>query len=193
MIRVNLLPRQPTDTRFFGLSVAKRELNTGALVFLGCLLALVIFHFVLVQRVASEQADLDSVNNQIAALAPRTNDVGQLSADVRRLQEIDRAAIWLHRSGQTTALRLAYLGNAIPQGAWIERVAQDSHGWTIKGSGKDLQSIGSVVRGISHVSPGLQTLFQAVNTEQALTYQMTIADPQAPPTPMPVATDSILK
>ncbi len=193
MIRANLLPRQKTETSLFGMTLARREIGTGFIVFVGCLIALVIFNFVILGRVASEQAQLDDINNQIAALAPKTNDVGQLSSDVRRLQQIDRAAIWLHRSGQTTALRLAYLGNAIPNGAWLDRVAQDQKGWTIKGSGTSLPAISSVVRGVSRVSPGLQTLFQAVNTDQTLSYQMSIADPAAPPTPTPQSTDSILK
>jgi hypothetical protein len=184
-MRVNLLPAKKHDTLLFGLPIDKEDIYWSLALLVACIAVIGAFNLSLNARVDSEQATLDSLNAQTVSMIAQTNDIGQISSDVRRLQQIDRSAIWLKRSGQATALRLAYLGNTIPPDAWVDRLGQDTKGWSIKGAGKSLRSISAVVRGVARVSPRLETLFRAVSSGDSFAYELTIVDPMPSPTPAP--------
>ena len=184
VLRANLMPPKIVGQIVFGMRVEPKDFLRAGITAAAVALLLGGLQFSINTQIESKGRDLDSVNSQLAAMATQTNNVGQLAADVQRLQEISRDATWLKTSGQTAALRLAYIGNAVPSGAWITHIRHGRDGWTIEGGAKDVKTLSIVARGFQNVSPGLQTAFSEIDTKNIPTYKVGITEPPAPRQPI---------
>lgn len=186
VIRANLLPPEKNKKTFLGVKVEKIDFIRAGLTFAAVALLSLGIQFTYDAQANNKQSELDDINNHLAAMATQTNTLGQLSADVHRLQEIQRDSDWLKASGQTAALRLALLGNAVPPGAWVEHITHDKTGWVISGGVNDLKTLPIVARDFNKVSPGLITSFSNIDTQKNINYKMSIVEPQATPKPIPI-------
>jgi Tfp pilus assembly protein PilN len=162
MIRANLIPPDTRGTVVFGyrleVSDIWRALAAVGTSLLFALALLALFDGV----IHGLHEQLNTENDRLAQLASQTNDVGELSANTKRLQEIDQEAAWLQRSGQLIAIRLAALGNAVPRDVWLEHMGQDQTGWTIDGDGRTLDAMSRLLDDVSALSPGLQAGFLSI-------------------------------
>lgn len=176
MIRANLLPRDKRGAMLFGVQLDLSDLWRVLIATGFALTGIIVIWLGFTMAIARQDERLDFLNADLAKLAPQTNDVGQLSSNVERLKTIDRDAIWIRHSGQTIALRMAYLGNAVPDGIWLDRLAQDSSGWSIDGGGHNLESVSRLLQSLSATSPGLRTSFQDVQNHLQYQFKATITD-----------------
>jgi hypothetical protein len=135
-----------------------------------------------------KKGELLASQGQLQALINETNNAGLLSSNVHRLQEIDRDAEWLRKSGQWVALRLAYIGNAVPANVSISHMEQNKDGWVINGDASTLGDVATEGRNFSGISPGLNTTIDSITKAgTALSYKVEILSPPPAPSPTPHA------
>jgi hypothetical protein len=181
-MRANLLPQAGTEWRLFGLRVARDEVRA-----LGITLAVVAALMLpswatLAVLTARSAAEADAVAANLRADAIERVRAYDLAQRVARLKAIAHEATLLQSSGLRRAMRIATLGNALPDDAWYERLAQDAEGWHITGRSLRLDDVAAALDRMR--APGTRTILDDIeNRDSYVEFHATIGPEKPTHTP----------
>jgi Tfp pilus assembly protein PilN len=143
VIRANLLPAAGTKLALFGLAIDPELLRALALAILWIVLAAAASGAVegwrlhRVQDEARRQIDLARANDA------RRAEARSIALDLAHLQDVRAAAAELRDSGNEAALQIARVGNAIPQGVWLDRLSWNAQTVELGGETSSIELAGS--------------------------------------------------
>lgn len=69
---------------------------------------------------------------------------------VKNLVALDKRLRDITASGNVTARRLAQIGNALPQKAWLSSISRDGDGLLLEGGASDMASVGRVLSALTN-------------------------------------------
>ncbi len=153
MMRANLLPHPKTTARVLGthvdLDFVRQALVGLAFVALVALVGIGIERF----RIHRLETAIDVARTISDAQASRRAEAKRLALDVARYQEFARRADVVRESGNDAARAIARIGNGVPRGVWLERLAHGDAGYTLTGGARDVDAVGGAILRLGDV-PG---------------------------------------
>ncbi len=154
MIRINLLPAPGDGIALLGVSIDRRFVRD---ILLGALLAMLAgattfsFQHVILERTRTAANRDEKI---VARHALERDAANALGADVARLQRVEREALARRRSGNTIAVALARIGNAIPWNVWLDGIDQRPDGYLVAGDAPSLDAIGETLLSVERDDRG---------------------------------------
>jgi hypothetical protein len=154
-MRINLIPESESGMTIFGHHLATDQARSASVAIFVALLAITPGWIVMTFVNAHTSNEIARITTQIDKEDDRRQQLLGLADELARFQLIDKAAGVLAMSGQLRALRLAQLGNVLPNRVWYDRIEQDQSGWHIVGRSLGIDDIARAITSIGSTTPGL--------------------------------------
>lgn len=180
MIRANLLPRATRTFAALGFELGGeylREAMLGIAVMTAVAAVGVGIETLRVHRIESTLAEAaTAVANRSAERDAST----ALALQVSRYQEIAREEETDRQSGTVAALAIARVGNAVPNGVWLDTLTHDATGFSLTGSAGSLDAVGAAITRLGAASPGRRaTLVSIDNRDRAIHFNARLVQPSS--------------
>jgi len=159
MIRANLLPRSATKVALFGLSLDGDRLRQGLIALTWVALAAMSATGIELLRLHRLEQELARRSATILANEARRGEVRTLALDVAHLQDVHNSAALLRESGNDAAIQIARVGNAIPPGVWLDRLAWDSKTVALGGESSSIEIVASTAALLERDLPRARAVF----------------------------------
>jgi len=173
MIRANLLPIQRQSVRLLGLrfevSQLRRVVSAAALI-----IASAAFVFV-IESTRLRQLEALERHQQVFLVqnASKRSESHRLALELSRLQELERTAAALRDSGNSTALQIARIGNAVPRHVWFDHLVWSAGGFNLSGRSASMDYLVAAVGRLDRVFPGKSVLISSVEQRENEPLQFT--------------------
>jgi hypothetical protein len=153
VIRANLLPAAGTKIALFGIALDPDALRAVALAIVWIAFAAAAsggvegWRLYRMQDEARRQIDLAQANDG------RRAETRRIALEVAHLQDVRASAAELHDSGNEAALQIARVGNAIPQGVWLDRLSWSGRTVELGGETSSIELAGSTAAFLEREMP----------------------------------------
>jgi hypothetical protein len=163
MIRANLLPRPRTKIDAFGFQV-DGEFAREVVLSLAVVVTVAAIGFG-IETLRLHRISIAAIDSE-AALANRVaerNEARALALSVARYQEIAREAVVVRRSGPAAELAIAQVGNAVPEGVWLDSLAQVPSGLEVTGAAYSLDAVSTAMLALGSAFPSRRIALVAID------------------------------
>ncbi len=157
MIRINLLPTEEVERA----ADQRQQIATVGLVIAMSVLILIVVHSIQAARVGATQRRLDSVRDELQAIAGPFADVMKIQAQQRELEEKLKVISQLEARSGGPVKMLSDLSGATPEKLWLNEFTEAGGAARMTGFSVDEQTIADFLRRL-----GSSSYFAGVDLEE---------------------------
>jgi len=153
MIRANLLPQATAKVALFGFALNAHFVRQICIATACVALAAAASGGIELRRLHDTEDDAARQNALVTANDARRAEVRAVALELAHLQDVRESATDLRDSGNRVALEIARIGNAIPAGVWLDRLAWSAQTFELAGGTSSLEAAGSTAAFLERDAP----------------------------------------